>query len=75
MERTLSAPDSHLHLDPDALNALLAEFVDRPGKLSARFEKGTLVLATPDLVLRITALEVRADGVEIRLQVAPAGDG
>lgn len=75
MERALSAPDSHLHLDPDAINALLAEFVDRPARLTARFEKGTLVLATPELVFRITGLEVRADGVEIRLQVAPAGDG
>lgn len=66
--------ESELHIDPDSLNALLAEFAVAQGKQWARFEGGALQLQFGALRLSVERLVCTADGVDIHLQCALEGE-
>ena len=68
-------PTSVVQLGPDALNAVLEQFVNSQDGFNARFTDGQLHLNVKGLALVIRQLSVDHDGITVRLSIdsQPAG--
>jgi hypothetical protein len=69
---------SHIHLDPDAINALLEQMVNATGKAHVVFRDGRFHATAQGLNVVVEQIIIDATGLDIRLTVAgssPAAGG
>lgn len=62
--------DSVLHLDPQALNAILRTALAGKEGLAAEFVDGRLEVRKGDLRLTVTSVTLDESGLEVRLRLA-----
>lgn len=63
----MSNGGSSIHLDPDVLNALLAQYVNRPGGPHVTFQDGRFVARVGGVTVWVDRVSIGADGLDVNL--------
>lgn len=61
----MPAGQSSIHLDPDTINAILAQFVNRPGGAQVVFHDGRFSIRAGGLTLAVDRIQIGPQGIDI----------